>query len=346
MAKKSTSTGFREIIGDIRKGNFAPVYLLIGEEDYYIDKITEALESTVVPEDGKDFNQATYYGADVDVRQVISRAQQFPLMSDRQLVMLKESQAMDKAKTNLELLVPYVKHANDTTVLLITYKGEGLNATSQLVKTVQSTGGVVFKSDRLKDYQLAGPLSDYCREKKVRIDEKSSALLCEYIGSPLSKLFGEVDKLIVAAGPDGVITPELIESIIGISKEFNSFELIKMLSVRDYPKSMRIVEYFSRNPKQNPGVMVVATLFNYFSKLFIASISKDKSDAALMQELDLKSSYALTDYKNGLRNYKAGTIDGILHAIRNLDVMSKGVGSTRDEYDLLKELIFKIFTLR
>lgn len=346
MAKKSASTGFREVLIDITKGNFAPVYLLMGDEDYFIDRIVDALESGVVPEDEKDFNSATYYGADVDVRQVISRAQQFPLMSDKQLVMLKEAQAMERAKTNLEKLVPYVKHANDSTVLVIVFKGDSLATTSQLVKTVQAEGGIVFKSDRLKDYQLSGPLSDYCREKKVRIDDKSKALLCEYIGSPLSKLFGEVDKLIVAAGENGEVTPDLIESIIGISKEFNSFELIKALSMRDYPKSMRIIDYFARNPKQNPGVMITATLFNYFSKLFIAAIAKDKSDNGLMQELDLKSSYSLTDYKTGLRNYKAGAIDAIIHAIRNHDVMTKGVGSNQNEFELLRELIFKVFTLR
>lgn len=346
MAKKAASAGFRELIGDINRGNYAPVYLLMGDEDYYIDRLVEALEDAVVPEDEKDFNSATFYGADTDVRQVISRAQQFPLMSERQLVMLKEAQAMERAKSKLELLVPYVRHANDTTVLVITFKGDTIPATSQLVKAIQSEGGVIFKSERLRDYQLNGPLLDYCQDKKVKIDNKSIELLCEYIGSPLSKLFGEVDKLIVAAGPNGSITPDLIESVIGISKEYNSFELIKKLSVRDYPGSMRIVDHFGKNPKQNPGVVIVATLFNYFSKLFIAAIAKDKSDAALMNDLDLKTSYALTDYKNGLKNYKAGAIDGIIHAIRAQDVMSKGVGSTQNEYDLLKELIFKIFTLR
>ena len=346
MAKKSVSTDFREVISNIRKGNFAPVYLLMGDEDYYIDRIVELLEAIVVTEEEKDFNCATYYGADTDIRQVISRAQQFPLMSERQLVMLKESQAMDKARSNLELLVPYVKHSNATTVLVVTFKGDSLASTSQLVKTVKSEGGVVFTSERLRDYQLSGPLTDYCKESRVRIDEKSLSLLCEYIGGPLSKLFGEVDKLIVAAGPDGQITPELIESVIGISKEYNTFELIKALSVRDYPKSMRIVDYFARNPKQNPGVVVTAILFNYFSKLFIASILKDKSDSSLMEELEIKNSYSLSDYKNGLRNYKAGVIDSIIHALRSLDVMSKGVGSTQNEYDLMKDLVFKIFTLR
>lgn len=346
MAKKSASTGFREIIGEISKGNYAPVYLLMGDEDYYIDKISEVLEKSVVPEDEKDFNSTTYYGADVDVRQVISRAQQFPLMSDKQLVLLKEAQAMDKAKTQLEKLVPYVKHHNDTTVLVITFKGDSLSSTSQLVKAIQAEGGIVFKSDRLKDYQLSGPLNDYFQERKIRIDDKSISLLCEYIGSPLSKLFGEADKLAVAAGPDGVITADLIEEITGISKEYNSFELVKAISMKDYPASVRIIDHFARNPKQNPGVMVTATLFNYFSRLFIAAVSKDKSDFSLMRELDLKSSYSLIDYKNGLRHYKAGAIDAIIHAIRSQDVMSKGVGSTQNEYVLMKELLFKIVTFR
>ena len=346
MAKKTASPTYRELINQIRKGDYVPVYLLMGEEDYYIDRAVEALEESVVAEDERDFNAATYYGADSDVKDVIARAQQYPLMSDRQLVMLKEAQAMEKAKTNLEKIASYVNHLNPLTVLVISFKGDSLAASSDLVKSIQANGGIVFKSDRPKDYQLMGPLADYCKEKNVKIDEKSMALLCEYIGSPLSKLFGEVDKLIVSAGSNATITPELVEAIIGISKEFNSFELIRHLSVKNFPKAMQIIEYFSRNPKQNPGVMVVATLFNYFSKLFIASISKDKTDAGLMQELELKNSFSLKDYKEGLRYYRAGAIDGIIHAIRSQDTMSKGIGSTQNEYDLLKELIFKIFTIR
>lgn len=346
MAKKSGSLSYRDVIADIRKGEFAPVYLLMGDEEYFIDKITETLEATVVPDEEKDFNSCIYYGADVDVRQVISRAQQFPLMSERQLVMLKEAQTMEKAKTSIETLVPYVKHLNNATVLVVTFKGDSLAANSKLVKSIREEGGVVFKSERLRDNYLIGPLSDYCKEKGLKIDERSLNLLCEYIGNPLTKLFGEVDKLAVAAGESRTITPELIESIIGISKEYNNFELIKAISVKDYVKAMRIVEHFSRNPKQNPGIVVTAMLFNYFSKLFIASIAKDKSDAGLMAELDLKSSYALPDYKNGIRNFRPVTIDSIIHSIRDLDVMSKGVGSNRNEFDLLKELLFKIFTLR
>lgn len=318
----------------------------MGEEDYYIDKIAETLESSVIPEEEKDFNYTVFYGADSDVLQVVSRSQQYPVMAERQLVMLKEAQTLFHAKTNLEKLSSYINNPNQTTVLVITYKGEALAATHPLVKSLAKGEGIIFKSERIRDYMLPAKVGDYCRGQKVGIDDKAIALLCNYIGGPVSKLFGEIDKLIVASGETHRITPELIEAIIGISKEFNTFELIKAISVRNFETAMRITDYFSRNPKQNPGVMVVSMLFNYFSKLFIASISRDKSDMGLMTELDLKSSYALTDYKNGIRNYSAKSIDAIIHAIRQHDVQSKGIGSNQNEFDLLKELIFKIFTLK
>lgn len=346
MAKKSSASDFREIITRIKKREFAPVYLLMGEEDYYIDKIVELLENTVISEDEKDFNNTVVYGADADIRQVMAKAQQYPVMADRQIVFLKEAQTMQTAKSQLEKMTSYVQHPNPMCVLVITYKAEPLAANSPFVKGIMSSNGVVFRSEKLRDYQLDGPVVDYIRQKGYDIDEKGVALLCEYIGSPLSKLFGEIDKLIVAAGASKRITCDLIESIIGISKDYNSFELIKSISQRDYAGSVKILNHFSKNPRQNPGVVIVSTIFNYFSKLFIASIMRDKSDSNIMQELDLKTSYALTDYRNGLRNYTAASIDGIIHAIRDHDAKSKGVGSTQNEYDLLKELLFKIFTLK
>lgn len=346
MAKKTNSLSFREIIQRIKQKKFSPVYLLMGEEDYYIDRIVDVLEKSVISEDEKDFNLGIYYGADSEVMQVMSRAQQYPVMADRQLVILKEAQSLFNAKKELEKLTPYVNHPNNSTVFVITYKGEPLPSTSSLVKTIQSEGGIVFKSEKPRDYELSEPLREYCRENGYAIDDKAVSLLCEYIGSPLSKLFGEVDKLIVSSGEAKKITPELIEAVTGISKDFNAFELVKALSTKDYPASMKIVSYFAKNPKSNPGVMVTATLFNYFSRLFIVSILKDKSDFSLMNELGFKSTYFLTDYKNGLKNYSASSIDSIIHAIREHDAKSKGIGSYQNEYELLKELIYKIFTLK
>lgn len=346
MAKKSSSTDFREIITSIKKKEFSPIYLLMGEEDYYIDQITEMLENSVVSEEEKDFNSTVIYGADAEIREILAKVQQYPVMADRQIVLLKEAQTMSMAKSQLEKLAIYAKKPNPLCVFVISYKTEPLPASSSLVNAINSSNGIVFKSEKLRDYQLQGPVTDYIRQKGINIDERGVALLCEYIGTPLSKLFKEIDKLIVAAGETKRITPELIEEIIGISKDYNSFELIKRISLRDYPGAMKILNQMSKNPRQNPGVILVATLFNYFSKLFIASILKDKSDSSIMQELDLKTSYALTDYRNGLRNYNASSIDAIIHAIREQDAKSKGVGSTQNEYELLKELLFKIFTLK
>lgn len=347
MAKKSSGPSFRDIMTSIKKGVFSPVYILMGEEDYYIDQLSKALENYVVDEADRDFNSIIYYGADADISTVIGSAQQYPVMSERQLVMLKEAQTLYNSKQQLEKLAPYVKHPNKTTVFVVVYKGGTIAGTTALMKAAKGEGCVVFTSESLRDYQLAGPIKDYCRDKGVGIDDKAVSLLCDYIGNPLSKLFGEIDKLIVAGGKDFKrITPEEIEKNIGISKDFNTFELRKALAVKNYEKSIRIINYFSRNPKSNPGSMIGATLFGYFSKLFIATVTRDKSEASLMQALELKSPYALGEYRDGLQHYNARMALGAVHALREYDVKIKGIGSTQNEYELLKELVFKIFTIQ
>lgn len=345
MAKKTTGQNFRELITSIKKHDYAPVYILMGEEPYYIDRLVKCLEEHVVDEADRDFNSIVLYGADTDITSVIATAQQYPVMSERQLVVLKEAQTMTNAKNQIDKLASYISHPNRSTVLAIVYKGGTLNATSSLLKAAKAPDTIVFKSEKLRDYELSGPIKDYCAEKKIGIDDKAAELLCNYIGNPLSKLFGEIDKLIIAGGKGlARITPEIIEKNIGISKDFNTFELVKALARKDYLKSMMIVDYFSKNPKQNPGVMIIATIFGYFSKLFIATVTKDKSDASLMATLELKNTYALRDYRDGLQRYNARMCVGAIHAIREFDTQSKGIESTQNEYELLKELIFKIFT--
>lgn len=345
MAKKSNGPSFREVMTSIKKRQFAPVYILMGDEPYYLDQISKALENNVVDEADRDFNAITYYGADAEIGKVIGSAQQYPVMADRQIVMLKEAQTMTRAKDQLDKLASYVGRPNPTTVLVIVYKGEPLSSTSALIKKTKNSDAVVFVSQKLRDYQLATPIIEYCQSKGWSIDEKAVSLLSDYIGNPLSKLFGEIDKLMIAADKDVKrISAELIERNIGISKDFNTFELVKSLAHKDYPKAMLIVEHFSKNPKQNPGIVIVSTLFGFFSKLFIASVSRDKSDMALITLLELKNQYALRDYRDGLQYYNARQALAAVHAIREYDCQSKGIGSTQNEYELLKELIFKIFT--
>lgn len=345
MAKKST--GFREILTSIKKGEYANVYILMGDEPYYIDRIVKTLEDNVVAEDDRDFNLNAFYGNEIDVMTVIATAQQYPVMADRRLVLAKETQAMDRAKAQLEKFEDYVKRPSENTVLVIVYKGDSLNATSALLKAAAKTGAVVFKSEKLRDYELPVPVKEYCTSMRIGIDEASVRLLCDYCGSDLSKIFGEIDKLIVAgAGQKGAITPELIERNIGISKDYNNFELQKALTVKNYDKALRIIEYFSRNPSKNPTVMTIAMLFKFYSNLVIAHLQRDKSDSALMAVLQLRNSYALKEYKEALRHYSAQQAMSAVHYIRDFDRESKGVGSMQNEHALLRELIYKIFIAR
>ncbi|MDE6558320.1 MAG: DNA polymerase III subunit delta, partial [Muribaculaceae bacterium] len=237
MAKKASSQGdFRTILTDIRKGVFAPVYLLMGEETYYIDKLVEILESAVVknPED-KEFNFTTFYGQDADIDTVIATCQQYPFMTEHRIVLLKEAQSMFRAKSALDALASYVEHPNPQCVLVVTYKGDNLNATSALMKAAAKSTAVVFKSPALRDYELAGPITEYCREKKIAIGDDAVNMLAEYVGNDLSKLFGAIDKLIISGSlENGRITPELIHRNIGITKEYNNFELQSALAAKNY----------------------------------------------------------------------------------------------------------------
>lgn len=343
MAKK-TGPGYREIITAIRKKEFEPVYLLMGEESYYIDLIVSNLEKHVVAEDDRDFNVNIFFGNDADIDYVIGAAQQFPVMADRKLVILKEGQSMSQAKNQLERLAPYVSRPNQNTVFVIVYKGEPFGASSKLVKAAKEGGAVIFSSNVPRDYELKGHVRDFCTDRRISIDDKAVDLMCEYIGAPLSKLFGELNKLITITGGKTRITCDDVEKNIGISKDFNNFELINALSVRDYPKAIQIIKHFESNPKANPTVMTTAMIFNYFSNLVIAHYMPDKSDEALKQEFGYKAAIQLRGLRNGLSCYNPRQAVNAIHYIREFDTKSKGIESMGNEYDLLREMIFKIST--
>lgn len=346
--KPSKDLTYRDVLDSIKKKQFASVYLLMGEEPYYIDLIVDALEKNVVEEDNKAFDQLVFYAADSDIEVVVASAQQYPVMGDRQLVILKEAQSMNGAKAQLDKMASYVLHPNPKATLVVAYKGDNLNATSALMKAAAKAGDdvVVFKSPKVKDWQLSAPIKEYCRIRKIGIEEQAVEIMIEYIGNSLQKLFGEIDKLIVAAGPGAPrITAAMVEQNIGISKEFNNFELTKVLSQKDYPRTMRILEYFRKNPKNNPSVMTTAVLFKFFSQLVIAHFSQDKTDNGLMAALQLKTPYALKEIRAGLSMYTPRQAVAAVSALRDFDCKSKGIGSYQNEYDLQRELIFKIFTV-
>ena len=346
--KVSNSLSYREVLTSVRKGEFAPVYILMGEEAYYIDLVAKAIEQGAVPEEEKDFNANIFYGQDADIDMVITAAKQFPMMAERRLVMLKEAQTIAGNKTTLDRLAPYVERPNPTCVFVIVYKGDTLNTTSKLIKAAKSSGAIVVNSPAIRDYEISSHITDYCTSRRVTIDDKAKAMLTDFVGSSLSKLAGELDKLILANGSGGNlrITPEMVERNIGVSKEYNSFELTDAIANLNYTKAMKIITAFERNPRQNPTAIVSATLFNYFQKMVIASMQKDQSDASLMQALELKSSYALRGIRTGLRHFTVMRSINAIAAIREFDAHSKGIGSMQNEHALLKQLVFKLFTGR
>lgn len=346
--KVNKDLSYRDILDRIKKKDFSSVYLLMGEEPYYIDLIVDALERSVVKEENKDFDQLVFYGADSDLEVVVASARQYPVMGDKQLVILKEAQTYPGNKAQLDKLAPYVGHPNSQGIFVVAYKGDSLSATSALMKAATKAADkvTVFKSPKIRDYHLSGPIKDYCRQKKFGIEEPAVQILIEYIGNSLQKLFGEIDKLIVGAG-DGAqrITAAMVEENIGISKEFNNFELTKAVSMKDYPKTLKILDYFRKNPKNNPSVMTTAALQKFFSQIVVAHFTADKTDKGLMEVLQLKTPYALKEIREGLRMYTPRQSLAAISALREYDCKSKGIGSLQNEYDLQKELIFKIFTV-
>lgn len=345
MAKENS---YRDILTDIRNKKFAPVYLLMGEEPYNIDRIMEALEENVVSEEERDFNAFTFYGPDVKPDQVIASARQLPMMSERQLVLLKEAQGMFHAKVSLDKFASYILNPNEKSVLAIAFKGDNLNATSAIIKAASKSNAVIFKSPLKRDYQLAAPIREYCNEKKISIDDEAITLLGDYIGTSLEALFSAIDKIIISKGDSGSsrIHVQDVAINIGMSREYNIFELVSAIGEKNHRKAQLILRYFRQNPKQNPAVMVSTQLFNYFSKIVIAHLSKDKSDAALMAATSTNSAYAFKHLKNSIRLFNMKQAAGAIGAIREFDAKSKGIESLMDEAGLLSELVFKLFTFR
>lgn len=331
---------------DIRSGKFAPVYLISGEEVYYIDKLVEALEQSVVPEDEQVFDQNILYGNEVQMEAVIEASTQYPVLASKKLVVLKEAQTMQNAKNQLERLKHYVSKPTPTTVLVVAFKGGKISGTSSMMKTAAKNNEIiVFDSPKIRDYQMPEAIKDFCRTEKIQIEDKAVAMLVDFVGASLDKVVSEIEKLQVAIKrEDKKITAVDIEQNIGISKDFNNFELVTAIARRDYPMAMRILKYFADNPKNNPAIVAGATIFGFFQKLVIAHFCHDKTDKALMEALQLKNAYALREIRSGMASYNATQSVNAIHSIRDFDKKSKGIGSTQGEQSLLKELVFSLLT--
>lgn len=323
------------------KTSLAPVYLLHGEEGYYIDELVKDFEA-LVPEEERDFNLYVLYAPESGVETVMDVCHRYPMMAERQVVIVKEAQAIRADQLNR--LHSYVERPNPTTVLVISCRGAQAKG-KELLAAVKKNG-VIFESKRLSERNILPVISDLIKEKKLSVDPKALSMLRDYIGVDLARLYNEIDKLALILGPRAMITPEAIERNIGISKDYNNFELIDAINSRNAAKAFAIAEYFRNNPKNNPTVMTVSSLFNQFSNLLIYHYTRDKSQSGYLDALGLKSPWALKGYETAARNYNVRQTIEIISAIREFDTRSKGIDSRQNEYYLLKDLIFHILTAR
>jgi len=332
---------YEEIISDLNKRIFKPVYFLAGEEPYYIDLITDYIEEHVLDEAEKSFNQAVYYGEDTSVTSIIETARRFPMMSTHQVIIIKEAQSLKK----IEDLIIYVDKPLLSTILVINYKYKILDKRTKLFKALDSQG-LYFESAKLRDYQVPAWIEKYLMTKGIKADLSASAMLTEFLGTDLHKIVNELDKLIITL-PEGkpVITAPLIEKNIGISKDYNNFELQKAVGEKNILKAGMIVNHFANNPRDNPITLSIASLFSYFTKLLTYHYLTDKSKNNVAAVLKVNP-YFVKDYEVSASKYNVTKTIQVISLLRTYDMKSKGFGDLSSEPgDLLKELVFKILHL-
>ena len=335
MADAVTYTALRNALA---RKQYSNVYFIHGEEGYYIDELAGLFE-TILPESERDFNQYTLYAPQTDAATVSEACQRYPMMAERQVVIVKEAQAVPVAWFNK--LLPYLESPVATTLLVIIARGASVKSAT-LTKSLAKGRAVVFESKRLAPAAVTNTIREFIKERGLTIDDKALAMLQDYVGSDLSRIYNEIGKMTVALPPNAMITPESVERNIGVSKDYNNFELIAAIARRDVPRIYKIINYFRRDPKNHQPIVTTPLLFNFFANLLTALYAPDKSDRGLMAELGFKWPGQLTDIKPGLANYRPWQIIKNISAIRQFDAQSKGIGSRADQFDLFEILIFQI----
>ncbi len=342
MATPTSSATFDSLRRSIKGGSLAPVYLLHGEEGFFIDRLVQQLEDSM-PEADKEFNFYQFYGTDVDAAAVINRCQGYPMMADRQLVIVKEAQGW--SASDWDLLAGYAAKPVPTTVLVVSSRGKTVKS-KQLSSALTAAHGVDFESKPLKEGAVAPVLESLVKSHGLSIEQKGVEMLCDFIGTDISNLYNQIDKLSIVLEKGGMITPEVIERNIGISKDYNTFELRDAIMNRDLDKAIIIIEYFRSNPKKNPAVPIPATLLGGFVDILLYHFQRDKSPNAVMGALGLKWSSQVARLEKAARAYNARMAIDIISALRDADRKMKGVGSRQDAYDILRDLVFYILNTR
>lgn len=328
---------YSDIVKEIEAGKFRPIYFLMGEETYFIDSITKLIEQKALTEEEKSFNQTVLYGRDTDVATVVGEAKRYPMMAERVVIIVKEAQQLKK----LEELENYVQNPQPSTVLVIAHKYKTLDKRKKLYKLL-SNGHVLMESKKLYDNQVPDWIGQRLHEKGYKINMKAQILLAESLGTDLGRIENELKKLELVVPKGGSIDEVVVEENIGISKDYNNFELIKALGEQNFAKAMTIQKFFAANPKDNPLVVTLSLLYGFFSKLMIVHQAKDKTPKGLASLLKVNP-YFVKDYQTGATHYDLKKLARIMGYLRECDKRSKGVGNaTTPDGELLRELIFKI----
>lgn len=336
--KSAILDAIKQLVSDIKKRNFKPIYFLMGEEPYYIDKISDYIQESILTEDERGFNQMVLYGRDVTIDEIVGNAKRFPMMAEYQVIIVKEAQDLSRT---IENLIEYAKNPQPSTILVFNYKYKTIDKRKSLYKVLNKSA-VVYESSKLYDNQIPGWINQVLAGKNYSITPKGAQMLTEFLGTDLSKISNELDKLKIVLPEGTQITPELIEENIGISKDYNNFELHKAIGYRDVVKANKIINYFGENPKDNPMVLTVGFLYTYFSRVLQLHGLHDKSSRSVASALKI-SPYFTEEYIVAARNYPMKKVSAIISDLRTFDVKGKGVGANAiPQSDLLKELMVRI----
>lgn len=332
-----------DILKRLKENEYAPIYFLTGNEVFYIDEIAEYIEEHALSESQKGFNQIILYGKDVEIRDVINNAKRFPMMSERQVVIVKEAQEIQdlNLQAGQEILMNYVQNPLPSTILVFAYKNKSVDKRKTFFKTLEKHT-VVVESKKLYDSQIPDWVSQFVAGKGHEVDLNAAQILVDYIGNDLERLSNEINKILINYSEKTIITPGIVQKYVGISKDYNAFELQRAIAVKDIIKANQIVNYFGANTKTNPIIPVIALVFNFFSKLLIIHQSTDKNRNKLAQ-LTGVNPYFINEYIHASHNYPLGKVIQNIHYLREADLRSKGVGvGSIKEGEILKELVYKL----
>lgn len=331
---------FNQILRDLKAGKVHPIYFLHGEEPYFIDVVSDYIEDEVLSDGEKAFNQTVFYGKEVSHLAVLDAARRYPMMAERQVVVIKEAQEMK----SLADLLTYVEKPMPTTLLAICYKHKKYNFNSRFGKALQKQA-VVLESKPLYENQVPDWIHTYLKGKKLTITPRAAELVAEYLGTALAKVANEMDKLAINLAPGTEVNEQHIEAHIGISKDYNIFELQKALGQRDILKANRIVNYFADNPKKNPLPVLIGSLYSYFSKVYQLHFAKNLPEKELLSTLQMRSAFFLKEYRAAARNFPPEKAEKVITLLKEYDLKSKGVGynsTGKPEGDLMKEMVWRL----